>query len=508
MATTITSDNGRGSEDRPAALEAALQTDGPGRLTDSATPQYTAKGLAVEAWDQLRLAGPVCLGMLSNRFCATVSTVLVGHQGPAELAAVGLAVSLANVSGYSLLVGVASTLQTTAGQAFGACNLAEVSLSLQRCGLLCSFMLCAIAALWLNAAWLLRLCGQEHEVAVKAAAYLRLLLPGVACYMVTQCLQNWLVAQRVTSPTGTGGILLAIIYLPLCWFIVDPLGFGFTGAAVATSFANFFLMSWIIFRTRRTLRSGLVGSWQGLSWRAFERWGPFIRLALPNFLMISEWWASEITVLLAGTLPQAKPSLAALALMNTTDSICFMPPLALGIAANTRVSNELGAGRPDKARHASCASCFLGLACGAMCSLTVLVGRGGWARLFSTDAGVLDHAIPVLSVSALYVIADGLAACIGGSLKGCGRHAQLAPVVLVAYYFAGLPLSCFLAWPAHLGVLGLAWGSTVGTFVHCLTYSAMLATTSWPLMAQRARERVQAKPLLHSEEAATEGTGS
>lgn len=35
--------------------------------------------------------------------------------------------------GSEVIVGVASTLQTTAGQAFGARNFEEVSLSLQRC---------------------------------------------------------------------------------------------------------------------------------------------------------------------------------------------------------------------------------------------------------------------------------------------------------------------------------------------------------------------------------------
>lgn len=490
-------DDGPCVESRAAEVQPRLEEP-----TDDTVPQYTCRGLMTEAWDQFRLAGPVCLGMLSNRYCSIVSVVLVGRQGPTELAAVGLAVSLANVSGYSILVGVASTLQTTAGQAFGARNLSEVSLSLQRCGLLCSLMFCGIAALWINSAWLLRLAGQEQDIAGKAADYLKLLLPGVACYTVTQCLQNWLAAQRVTSPTGSGGMLVALIYLPLCWSIVHPAGFGFVGAAVATSLANFFLMSWIIFRTRRLLRTSLSGSWKGFSWGAFRRWCPFLRLALPNFLMISEWWASEITVLLAGTLPEAKFSLAAMSLMATTDSVCFMPPLSVGIAANTRVSNELGAGRPARAKHAACVSCLMGLACVAILSMAVVVGRRAWAQLFTTDAEVIEHVMPVLSIAALYVLADGLAASVAGSLKGCGRHALLAPVILVAYYVVGLPVSCILAWPAEYGYLGLAWGSTVGTYLHCISFATLLATTSWPLMARRARERVQTKPLLQQGESA------
>lgn len=47
-------------------------------------------------------------------------------------------------------------------------------------------------------------------------------------------------------------------------------------------------------------------------------WPQFLRLALPNFLMISEWWAAEIIVLLAGTLPGAEVSLTAMSIFSNT----------------------------------------------------------------------------------------------------------------------------------------------------------------------------------------------
>ena len=63
---------------------------------------------------------------------------------------------------------------------------------------------------------------------------------------------------------------------------------GFIGAAVATSLSNAILASWMVFRTCRALRSELLRSWQGFSRSAFTRWSPFLKLAVPNFLMISE----------------------------------------------------------------------------------------------------------------------------------------------------------------------------------------------------------------------------
>lgn len=446
-----------------------------------------------EARDLIRLAAPVSLGLLCNRLVGLTSTVLVGRRDATELAAVGLAVSLANVSGYSILVGISTTLQTTAGQAFGAKNFREVSLSIQRCGLLCSLALCLIAAAWLNAERLLRAVGQEEVVSKLAARYLSLLLPGVCCYMVTQCTQNWLAAQRITSPSGTGGFINAAMYFPVCWTLVYPLGFGFEGAAMATSLSNAFLMLWMLGNARKYLRTTLPNSWQGFSRAAFTQWSPFLRLALPNFLMISEWWAAEIAVLMSGVLPDAHRSLAAMAMAANTNSICFMAPLSLSIATNTRVSNELGAGKPLRARRASTTSMLVGLCLASFTATVVLLFRRVWVHVFTQDEEIMEHALPIMSLSGAYVLADGMAVILSGSLKGCGRHPLLAPVVIVAYYFVGLPCCWLFAWRLQLNTLGLALGSTVGTYCHCLVFLLLLLTTPWRLMAERARAR-NAKP--------------
>merc|ERR1711879_83451 len=107
--------------------------------------------------------------------------------------------------------------------------------------------------------------------------------------------------------------------------------------------------------------------------------------------------------------------------------------------------------------------------------------------------------MPVLSVTALYVVLDGMCGVTSGALKGCGRQPILAPIVIASYYFIGLPTSCSLAFHHHLGTVGLAWGSTIGTGMHCLMFSTLVLTTSWPLQAQRAHARAPAKMALHNE---------
>ena len=55
-----------------------------------------------------------------------------------------------------------------------------------------------------------------------------------------------------------------------------------------------------------------------------------------GLLLISEFWAGEITVMMAGLLPDAEVQLAAMAIFQTTNDLCFMVPLGLSAAVSTR----------------------------------------------------------------------------------------------------------------------------------------------------------------------------
>lgn len=58
-----------------------------------------------EVVEHVRLAIPVSLGMLSNRFIAAVSVAFVGRLGPQLLAPAALATTLSNVIGNSFIIG-------------------------------------------------------------------------------------------------------------------------------------------------------------------------------------------------------------------------------------------------------------------------------------------------------------------------------------------------------------------------------------------------------------------
>lgn len=53
-------------------------------------------------------------------------------------------------------------------------------------------------------------------------------------------------------------------------------------------------------------------------------------------LLISEWWASELMVMMGGLLPDAERQLSAVAIYQTTNAMCFMLSLGISMAVSTR----------------------------------------------------------------------------------------------------------------------------------------------------------------------------
>ncbi|KAL7171071.1 hypothetical protein ACSBR2_035851 [Camellia fascicularis] len=66
------------------------------------------------------IAAPMVVVTLSQYLLQVVSTMMVGHLGELSLSSSAIAVSLAGVSGFSLLLGMACALETLCGQAYGA----------------------------------------------------------------------------------------------------------------------------------------------------------------------------------------------------------------------------------------------------------------------------------------------------------------------------------------------------------------------------------------------------
>ena len=236
----------------PTTRYAVLREDG--EVGDDGEEPSVSGALAEDAddtpdpfWDeargQLSLALPVSLSMVCNRVMSLTSVAFVGHLGALPLAAAALATTLGNVTGNSIMVGMASASSTIGGQAFGAKRYATLGSVLQRCLLILTIAGAPIAATWTNAEAVLLRLGQDPDIARLSGVYMRCLIPGLFFYAWNISTQAYMQSQRITKPGAVAGVVAAIIHVPMNYLFIHAFGWGYAGAGLATSWSNGVVLS-------------------------------------------------------------------------------------------------------------------------------------------------------------------------------------------------------------------------------------------------------------------------
>ncbi|CAL5022496.1 unnamed protein product [Urochloa decumbens] len=447
-----------------------------------------------EVKKQLYLAGPLVAGFLLQNMVQMVSVMFVGHLGELALASASLATSFAGVTGFSLLAGMACSLDTLCGQAYGAKQHHQLGIYKQRAMLVLFLTSLPVAALWAYTGQILAWCGQDPEIAAGAGGYIRWMIPALFVYGALQCHVRFLQTQNLVVPVMMSSGATALCHPAVCWSLVRGVGMGRNGAAVANGVSYFANLSFlaVYVRVSRSCKS----TWTGFSAEAFRGGCDFLKLAVPSAVMVCmEWWSFELLVLLSGLLPNPKLETAVLSICLNTNSFAFMVALGLGAAISTRVSNELGAGRPEAARLATRVVVLLALAVGVSEGLAMVLVRNLWGYAYSNEEEVARYVARMMPILAVSIVFDGLQCVLSGVVRGCGRQKVGAFMNLAAYYLAGIPSAFVFAFVWHVGGMGLWFGIMCGLVVQMLLLLSITLFTNWNKEALKAKDRVFSSPL-------------
>ncbi|MBW2456989.1 MAG: MATE family efflux transporter, partial [Deltaproteobacteria bacterium] len=146
----------------------------------------------------------------------------------------------------------------------------------------------------------------------------------------------------------------------------------------------------------------------------------------------------------------------------TLVSATFMVPLGISAAAAVRVGRAVGAADPAGARRAGLASVVLSTVYMAVCAVALLLVPELLAAVLTDQPRVIEAAVALLMVGALFQISDGLQCVASGALRGMGDTRWMLWVNLAGHYVIGLPLGIVLAFVVGLGAVGLWWGLFAG----------------------------------------------
>lgn len=196
-----------------------------------------------------------------------------------------------------------SALETLCGQAFGAGQVSKLGVYMQRSWiiLICSAIL--LCPLYIFSASILRLLGQNDEIAVRAGQFTIWIIPQSFALAINFPTQKFLQAQSKVMVLAWIGFVALIIHIGLLGLFIFGFGWGLGGAALAYD-----ISSWVVSICQVVYVVGWCkDGWTGLSWGAFKDLWAFVKLSLASAVMLClEIWYMMVLVVLTGHLKNSE----------------------------------------------------------------------------------------------------------------------------------------------------------------------------------------------------------
>ncbi|KAI9077027.1 hypothetical protein K1719_041011 [Acacia pycnantha] len=403
------------------------------------------------------VAGPMVVVNASTFFLQTITLMMVGHLGKLAQSSTGIAISLCAVTGFSVIFGMATALETLCGQAYGAKQYQKFGVQIHT-GMFCLILCCLpICVLWLNLGKLLVLVGQDPLIAHEADKFAVCLIPALFGYSTLQALVRYYLMQSLIIPLMLSSSFTICFHVAFSWTMVFKSGMGRFGGAFAIGTS--YWLNVITLALYMKFSDSCAKTRVPVSMELFCGIGGFFRFAIPSSIM-------------------------ACVSMNVT---IYSIPESIGSAASARVSNALGAGCPQAARVSALCSRILATCEALIVSSIVFASRNVLGHVFSNEPDVLEYVTKLVPLLVLSVFVDSLQGTLTGIARGSGWQHIGAYVNFGSYYIVGIPLAAILSFWVEMRGKGLWLGITTGTICQVIVLFIIISCTDWMKEARRAR---------------------
>jgi MATE family multidrug resistance protein len=397
----------------------------------------TLRGIAKQAW-------PVLISQWAGISFGVLDTAMTGHSSASDLAAMALSASI-YITVFVGLMGVVHALIPILAQHYGAGNNLEVGRSWGQ-GVWLALGLSGVGAILMlfPDVWLSMSGEVAPAVRERIGSYLQALALALPAALVFRTI--YALGTSVSRPKLVMAINLSAIGFKAFfnWVLIyGKLGLpamGATGAGLATALVSWMSLGlglWVIthdrFYRRFQLRIGKP------DWKTLRE---LLRLGIPmggSYLVeVSAFTFMALLVAREGTFVTGGHQI-----MSNLAALCYMMPMALGVATAALTAQAIGAGNLAHAHRTGMAGLALGLIGALLTAAVLLVGRPLILAAYTDDAGVAAVATTLLAVLPLFHLFDSMQ-CINSYL-------------LRAYKVAVVPLLLQVVALAGVGLVGGWW---------------------------------------------------
>ena len=420
---------------------------------------------------------------------AVIDVYFIGRLGTDALAAIALVFPFQMLTQNIAFGGIGGSVASSLARALGAARHDDArALVVHTAILAAAFALAFTAFAWTMAPSLYALMGGVGEALQQAVLYSNVWFAGAVLLWAFAMQSSLLRGAGDAATPGLYGFFGSLFYVPLAGVLALGVGewpgFGLVGLALAmliTTAVTVVLLGRVLWRGRLGFAPTLAGV--RLQRRLFAE---ILRVGLLSSL--TTLMSNTTAMVMAGLV--GRFGVAALAGYGIGVRLEFMAtPIAfgIGIGLTTLVGVAVGAGAWQRAVRAAWLGGLLSFGSIGLIGWTVALVPEAWARLFATDAAVIQASVAYITRVAPFYCLFGLGLTLYFASQGAGRMA--VPVFAASLRMVATVVGGWIAVEKlDLGLEGVFAAIAVGMAIYGGLMGGLLFVRPWRAGAISSRD--------------------
>ncbi len=415
----------------------------------------------------VKLAFPVLIASVAQTGMGFVDTIMAGGVSATDMAAVSIATSIWLPS-ILFGMGILMALVPIVAQLNGSGRQEKVAFEIQQGIWLSALIALPILGVLLQTQTILRWMDIEPSMAEKTIGYIHAMLFAIPAFLLFQTLRSFTDGMSLTKPAMTIGFIGLLINIPLNWiFVYGKFGapaLGGVGCGVATAIVYWAMFLMLLFYVLSSQRIKHVQMFHHLYKPHRKALLRLFKLGFPvaAALFFEVTLFAVIALMIA---PLGPTTVAAHQIAINFSSLLFMLPMSIGAAVSIRVGHRLGESNTHGAMIACRVALGLGIGTALMTAALTALLREPVALVYTDNRQVIDLAIQLLLLSAIYQVTDAIQVIAAGALRGYKDTAAIFSRTFIAYWILGVPCGYVLGVTSLIGEPLGAVGFWIGIII-------------------------------------------
>ncbi len=434
----------------------------------------------------LILAFPIIFSQLGQMFMGVIDTIMIGRVGATPLA--GSAIST-SIFGLFLIFGfgLSSSVSAFVAHAFGAGEKSECGEILKHglvINLFAGLVMAGIMELGSN---YFHLLGQPPEVTAQAQTFFPILGWSIVPLMVFQAFRQFMegLSETIIPMIIMVCGILVNVFLNYLW-IYGNWGwqaYGLEGAGYATLCARIFMLclgiAYVLTHSRFKpyLPLHRFGKLNAARFKKIFKQGLF-----SGFQFLFEVGAFTGAAVMMGWF--GAKTLAGHQIAINLAALTYMVTLGISFATSIRIAQAMGKKQFHTARKIGFTSIHAATAIMGIFAILFVVGKYTLASIYIQDEEVIEIAVRLILIGAVFQVFDGIQGVAVGALRGLLDVRIPTVITFFAYWVFSLPAAYYLGFKTEFGAPGIWIALTLGLAIAAVGLTLRFAFVTSDLRAK------------------------